>query len=363
MAKRRRLTAPDVAEIEALDEGFAAKPSVNPFETGQKSAPPIAKVSAETAKLRGMAAVTDRVELARDKADAGRWRDAEEAGQAVRYIPLSEIDRDYLRRDRMQVDEGELQELITSIKTNGLRSPVEVVALDEGGYGLVSGFRRLEAFARLNLNRDGFAEIPAFLRQGTDSAAAYVSMIEENELRANLTPYERGRIAVLVAGQGVFASVEDAVDTLFAAASKAKRSKVRSFAAVHEGLGDLLRYPNAMSEKAGLKIAAALRSGGQATLRKALGSAQPDSERDEWRVVETALAEFEATPKDTSRGGRPRQVTRIKARPLASGGDLSAEVSPKGVRIDLKGANLAEQDVERLMEVIEEHLMSKAPNS
>ncbi|WP_311199555.1 hypothetical protein [Phaeobacter inhibens] len=52
------------------------------------------------------------------------------------------------------------------------------------------------------------------------------------------------------------------MDALFGAASKAKRSKVRSFAAVHEGLGDLLRYPNALSEKAGLKLAAALRSGG-----------------------------------------------------------------------------------------------------
>lgn len=359
MAKRRRLIAPDASEIEALDEGFAAKPSVNPFETGQKSAPPIAKVSAETAKLRGMAAVTDRVELARDKADANKWRDAENAGQAVRQIPLAEIDRDYLRRDRMQVDEEELQELIASIQSHGLRSPVEVVALEDGRYGLVSGFRRLEAFARLNLNRDGFSEIPAFLRQGTDSATAYVSMIEENELRANLTPYERGRIAVLVAGQGVFASVEEAVDTLFAAASKAKRSKVRSFAAVHEGLGDLLRHPNAMSEKVGLKIAAALRAGGQAVLRRALGTADPDNERDEWRVIEAALAELEASPKDKARGGRPRQVTQLQTRSLASGGELGAEVSPKGVRIDLKRANLDVDDVERLLEAIEKHLLAE----
>ena len=360
MAKRRRLTAPDAAEIEALDEGFAAKPSVNPFDNSQNNAPPIAKVSAETAKLRGMAAVTDRVEMARDKADANKWRDAEGAGQAVHQIQLEDIDRDYLRRDRMQVDEDELQELIASIRTNGLRSPVEVVALDEGRYGLVSGFRRLEAFARLNRSEDGFDAIPAFLRQGTDSADAYVSMIEENELRANLTPYERGRIAVLVTGQGVFASVEEAVDTLFAAASKAKRSKVRSFAAVHEGLGDLLRFPNAMSEKAGLKLAAALRAGGQGALRKALGSAQPDSDRAEWRVIEAALADLDATPKDKTRGGRPRQVTRLKTRTLAGGGDLSAEVSPSAVRIDLKGRSLDTQSVDALLQLIEAHLQSDA---
>ena len=266
MAKRRRLIAPDAAEIEKIEEGFAAKPGINPFDAEPASplasAPPIAKVSAEAAQLHGMTTVTDRVEQARDKADAVRWREAEEAGQAVVMVPLVQIDRDYLRRDRMQIEEEELQELIASIRANGLRSPVEVVALDAGGYGLVSGFRRLEAFGRLNRSMEGFEEIPAFLRKGTESAAAYVAMVEENELRANLSPYERGRIAVLVAGQGVMASVEEAVEVLFAAASKAKRSKVRSFAAVHEGLGDLLHYPNQMSEKVGLKLATALRSGG-----------------------------------------------------------------------------------------------------
>jgi len=358
MAKRRRLTAPDASEIEALEEGFATKPSVNPFETGTQSAPPIAKVSAETAKLRGMAAVTDRVEMARDKADAGRWRSAEEAGQVVQPVPLEQIDRDYLRRDRMAVDEEELQELIASVRQNGLRSPVEVVALEDGGYGLVSGFRRLEAYARLNRGHEGFAEIPAFVRQGSDSAAAYVSMVEENELRANLTPYERGRIAVLVTGQGVFASVEEAVDVLFAAASKAKRSKVRSFATVHEGLGDLLRYPSALSEKAGLRLAVALRAGGQAGLRQVLAGAAPDSERAEWKLLETALNAQDqgGAAAVSARGGRPRQVTRLSPRSLQGGGDLSAEVSPKAVRIDLKGRGLSPEQVETLLTLIEAHV-------
>ncbi|WP_311199556.1 hypothetical protein [Phaeobacter inhibens] len=42
-----------------------------------------------------------------------------------------------------------------------------MIALEDG-YGLVSGFRRLEAYARLNRSEDGFAEIPAFLRRGAD---------------------------------------------------------------------------------------------------------------------------------------------------------------------------------------------------
>ena len=354
MAKRRRLIAPDAAEIEKIEEGFATKPGINPFEGAVNSAPPIAKVSAETAQLRAMSAVTDRVEQARDKADAAKWREAEEAGQVVVLVPLAKIDRDYLRRDRMQVEEEELQELIASIRANGLRSPIEVVALEEGGYGLVSGFRRLEAFARLNLSVEGFDEIPAFLRRGAESAAAYVSMVEENELRANLTPYERGRIAVLVAGQGVFASVEEAVEQLFAAASKAKRSKVRSFAAVHEGLGDLLQFPNLLSEKAGLKLAAALRAGGQGALRKALSGGAADA-RSEARLLEEALAGLEPAPKEKARGGRPREVSRLPARPLPGGGDLSAEVSANALRIDLRGRDLDRAEVEALMVAIETH--------
>ncbi len=355
MAKRRRLIAPDASEIEKIEEGFAAKPGINPFEGGTTNAPPIAKVSAETAQLRAQTAVTDRVELARDKADAAKWREAEEAGQVVMLVPLVKIDRDYLRRDRMQVDEDELQELIASIRTNGLRSPIEVVALEDGGYGLVSGFRRLEAFSRLNRAMEGFEEIPAFLRGGAESASAYVSMVEENELRSNLSPYERGRIAVLVAGQGVFASVEEAVEQLFAAASKAKRSKVRSFAAVHEGLGDLLKFPNLMSEKTGLKIATALRAGGQGALRKALAGAHCEDMRAEAKLLESALAALEPAPQDKARGGRPRQVTKLERRTLKGGGALSAEVGPNAVRIDLKGRDLDPTEVEALMAVIEAH--------
>lgn len=355
MAKRRRLIAPDAAEIEKIEEGFAAKPGINPFEGGASSAPPIAKVSAEAAQLRAQAAVTDRVELARDKADAAKWREAEEAGQVVMLVPLVKIDRDYLRRDRMQVEEDELQELIASIRTHGLRSPIEVVALEDGGYGLVSGFRRLEAFSRLNRSMEGFEEIPAFLRRGAESAAAYVAMVEENELRANLSPYERGRIAVLVAGQGVFASVEEAVEQLFAAASKAKRSKVRSFAAVHEGLGDLLQFPNLLSEKTGLKLATALRAGGQGALRKALAGAGSEDARAEAKLLDTALAALEPAPQDKARGGRPRQVTKLDSRRLNGGGALSAEIGANALRIDLKGRDLDPAEAEALLSLIEAH--------
>jgi len=354
MAKRRRLTAPDAAELEQLEAGFATKPSLSPFET-KSSAPPIAQVAAEAATLNGMAAVTDREALARDQGDAARWRDAQDAGLVAQKLPIEEIDADYIRRDRMVEDEEAMAELLESLRVNGLRTPIEVTKTAEG-YGLISGYRRLDAFRRLAKTDPDFAQIPAFVRQAGAGQAAYISMVEENELRANLTPYERGRIAVLAAGQGVFPSTEAAVDSLFAAASKAKRSKVRSFAMVHEALGDLLRYPVALSEKAGLKLAAALRDGAQAKLRAALAAEDVADAKAEWAVIESALRNTPKPARDKTRGGRPQQVQRIPSRPLPGGGDILAEVAAGELRIRLRGRDMTVEDAESLLSEIARHL-------
>jgi ParB family chromosome partitioning protein len=354
MAKRRRLTAPDAAELEQLEAGFATKPSIGPFET-KSVVPPIAQVAAEAATLSGMAAVTDREALARDQGDAARWRDAQDAGLVAQKLPIDEIDADYIRRDRMVEDEEAMAELLESLRVNGLRTPIEVTPTAEG-YGLISGYRRLDAFRRLARTDPAFAQIPAFVRQAGAGQGAYVSMVEENELRANLSPYERGRIAVLAAGQGVFPSTEAAVDALFAAASKAKRSKVRSFAMVHEALGDLLRYPVSLSEKAGLRLAAALRDGAQAKLRAALAGAEVPDAKAEWALIEAALKEAPEPSRDKARGGRPQQVQRIPSRPLPGGGDIRAEVAAGELRIRLRRQDLSAEDAQDLLDAIITHL-------
>lgn len=354
MAKRRRLTAPDTAELEQLEAGFAAKPSISPFET-KSVTPPIAQIAAEAASLNGMASVTDRVALAQDQGDAARWRDAQEAGLVAEMLPLDQIDADFIRRDRMVEDEEAMAELLDSLRVNGLRTPIEVTPSGDG-YGLISGFRRLNAFKRLAETDPRFAEIPAFVRGAGTGQSAYVSMVEENELRANLSPYERGRIAVLAAGQGVFTSTEAAVDVLFAAASKAKRSKVRSFAMVHEALGDLLQHPVSLSEKAGLRLAAALRDGAQSKLRQVLAGTDSLDAKAEWALLENALKDEPGQPKDKARGGRPQQVQRLPARPLPGGGEISAELSGGDVRVRIRGRELTVEDAENLIAQISEQL-------
>lgn len=354
MAKRRRLAVPNTAELEELEAGFAAKPSLNPFE-GTTSTPPIAQVAAEAASLSGMATVTDRVELAKDQSDAARWRDAKDAGLVAEMLPIELIDAEYIRRDRMVEDEEAMAELLESLRTNGLRTPIEVTREGES-YGLISGFRRLDAFRRLSKTDDRFATIPAFVRGAGAGQGAYVSMVEENELRSNLSPYERGRIAVLAVGQGIFESTEAAVDVLFAAASKAKRSKVRSFAMVHEALGDLLQHPVALTEKAGLKLASALRGGAQSKLRQALAEAEVIDPKSEWDVLENAMNSSRSPMAKKTRGGRPQLVKRLTPVMLAGGGTLQAELSPDEVRIRVRFQGVSEEDAQELIEQIARHL-------
>ncbi|WP_170349969.1 ParB/RepB/Spo0J family partition protein [Ruegeria atlantica] len=354
MAKRRRLTAPDTSELEQLEAGFAAKPSISPFET-KSSTPPIAQVAAEAATLNGMAAVTDRLALAQDQGDAARWRDAQDAGLVAEMLSLDQIDADFIRRDRMVEDEEAMAELLESLRVHGLRTPIEVTR-DGEGYGLISGFRRLNAFRRLAETDPRFSEIPAFVREAGSGQGAYVSMVEENELRANLSPYERGRIAVLAAGQGVFASTEAAVDVLFAAASKAKRSKVRSFAVVHEALGDLLQHPVALSEKSGLKLAAALREGAQPQLRQALAEVGELDQKSEWALLEAALKTSPAPVKDKARGGRPQQVQRLAPVALTGGSDILAEVSAGELRLRIRGMDIPAEDAQNIVERLADYL-------
>lgn len=263
MARRRQLEAPSAEALKALEEGFARETR---RETPGVSMP-IASVAGEAAALTQLGTPESREAAERDKRDAERLREAEKNGQLAIDLPLADIAADELVRDRMALDPEEMEELKTSIAAHGMRMPIEVFKLAEprGGahYALLSGYRRLAAIRELHgLTGDQkFATIRALVREPGTVPAAFVAMVEENEIRSGLSQYERGRVAVLAVEQGAFGTVEEAVDALFHAGSKAKRSKLRSFALIHEELGDLLVFPQALSERQGLRLASALRAG------------------------------------------------------------------------------------------------------
>ncbi len=88
---------------------------------------------------------------------------------------------------RTRMDEGALQELAASIKTQGVMQPVLVRPVDSGRYEIIAGERRFRA-AQLA----GLDEIPVLVREVDDQAAAAMALIE-NMQREDLNPLEEAQ--------------------------------------------------------------------------------------------------------------------------------------------------------------------------
>ncbi|WP_199258108.1 ParB/RepB/Spo0J family partition protein [Paracoccus binzhouensis] len=311
MAKRRRLETPSSADLDRIEEQFRSETFERPA-LGRGIAP-IAQVAADSAALTSAESTESRAARARAEADAARLHAAQKQGLLIVELPIGQIDEAAMIRDRMVMSEEDMQELRLSIAAHGLRLPIEVFEMEapEGQgprYGLLSGYRRLQAVRALYelTQAEKHSRIRALIRPRTQADEAFVAMVEENEVREELSHFERGRIAVIAANQGAFANTEDAVNKLFATGSKAKRSKVRSFALIFEELGDMLRFPEALTERRGLRLSAALRNGAEARLRQALSVRVPADAEEEWALIEPLLQALESAPREPSRGGRPR---------------------------------------------------------
>lgn len=84
------------------------------------------------------------------------------------------------------VDDEKMQDLVDSIKLNGVLSPVLLREDGHGQYEMISGHRRLHA-AQLA----GLDAIPAFIRDMTDDEATII-MVDSNIQREELLPSEKG---------------------------------------------------------------------------------------------------------------------------------------------------------------------------
>ncbi|MEO9651792.1 MAG: ParB N-terminal domain-containing protein [Roseobacter sp.] len=238
MAKRRRLGP---ANPDGAQQDLDTKTTVDARGGLQRRAAPIADVASDAA---GQAAFEEV---------AGALQAARVEGRLIQHIPLSQIKQDHLLRDRMTLDEEEMAALMASLSARGQQTPVELIALSDGGYGLISGLRRVEGLRRL-----GKETVLALVRAPDSSEAAYLAMVEENEIRANLSFYERAQVAAEAARIGVYSSPQAAVQALFAHASASKRSKILNFVTLHTALGNVLQFPAAIPEKLGLALVRAI---------------------------------------------------------------------------------------------------------
>jgi hypothetical protein len=254
MAKRKRLipsplsadlTAgfPDETVSDMAETGLETKAWLRPGLGHAPAMPPIAQVAAEASARAALAEVAGAMESARAE------------GLLVQRLPLEAVEADHLMRDRMGTDAEEMGHLVASIRAHGQRTPIEVTELPGGRFGLISGWRRLQALRQLQAEGADFGSVLALLRRPAEASDAYVAMVEENEIRLGLSYYERARIVARSADAGVFASEKQALQRLFASGSRARRSKIGSFLVLVRHLDGALRFPTAIPERLGLRLA------------------------------------------------------------------------------------------------------------
>lgn len=308
MAKRKRLSPMALA---SPSEGPAPLP-----QEPRGARAPIADVAAQTALQAAFDEVSHELSLARS------------SGRMVLALALDSVDLQHLVRDRLIEDDEDMQALRESLRTRGQQMPIEVMDLGHGHYGLISGWRRLKALQALHdaTGDPRFASVQALVRQPDTAGDAYRAMVEENEIRANLSYYERARIAAKAAEQGAFPTARLAVRDLFATASRAKRSKINSFLELYNAFDATLRFPAAITERQGLALARRLseEAGAAAEMTAQLRRATPETAEAEQAVLAglvTSASKAKAPAKsrrstDTRPAGKgPEQDVSVEARP------------------------------------------------
>lgn len=242
-------------------------------------------------------------------------------------IPTAEILDDALLRDRTRLDAAALEDLANSIALDGLHQPIEVwqLATPQGDwrYGLISGLRRLSA-TRLLASRRGdgsFSTIAAFLCAPADLTAAMARMVAENEIRQNLSPWEKGAMLASAVADGLFETLDQAIAALHPVATRQKRTRLRSLALVVEETDGLFTTPEALSLGQMERLAAALRGGLAPLVAQVLQETRGRSLATQWAALLPTLSEALspdpetdgiASPAGTPVGGRPRRLLQLR---------------------------------------------------
>lgn len=279
----------------------------------------------------------------------------------VHHIPLTEIDPNALPRDRTVLDTADTSELINSISLHGLRMPIEVFPLENPEppvrYGLLSGYRRYHVILGMHDNASQpapaeprHATIPAFIRPRAAIADQLVQVVEENAIRADLSPWEQGHIAWLAQRQGIFGTIEEAVATLYRAAERRKRARLCSIAHLVGDLGGHLTAPEVYSLRQLMRLSGAIQAGFGELIRAALTESSLKDPDTQWRLLLPILTEAEQPPAERPRPrpGRPRRL--YSAGP---GFTVRRERTPDGYTLHFTGDLATSAVVDQIFDLIE----------
>ncbi len=351
MAKRKRLTPAQPSYLDAV-------PEVKSAPLGA-SAAPIAQVAGEASTVAALEEVTQVLQSARKE------------GRMIELLPLEAIDERHLVRDRLEQNEEEMASLVDSLRARGQQMPIEVVVLPDakkGGaltYGLISGWRRLTALRMLyqETSDSKFAYVKAIVITPDTAQDAYVAMVEENEIRVNLSHYERARIAVRAIKEGVYSTQRSALQGLFGNATRSKRSKIGSFITLVEAFDTSLYFPSAISEKLGLALVREMTHdpGFVKALKTKLNDNPRDSAEAEIQLLLSGLAERQApsiSPKPPSYS-RMRQARSTSERSeqiiTHTENGIEMRFTPDQGHLELVGDAISDRFVEALKDWLRSH--------
>jgi ParB/RepB/Spo0J family partition protein len=312
-----------------------------PRISGPATPLPIAGQVGDAAATAALSELSDRMEEAR------------ETGRMILDLPHDQIVLDHLVRDRLAASDDDMDSLVESLRARGQQVPIEVTRLGPDSYGLISGWRRCQALQRLHedTGEARFATVQALIRPQVEAPQAYRAMVEENEIRAGLSYYERARIVARAVEQGVFDTKRTALQELFAAASRAKRSKIGTFLPIVTALDGHLRFPQALTERTGLTLGRAFED--DPTLAKraqqSLKSSKPADANAEAACLLSLLQPETPAPAPHTPASVPREVAKKPAQtqvtePLCPGVDMQCD----GTRIVLTGGRVDARLADRL---------------
>ncbi|ABD53289.1 ParB/RepB/Spo0J family partition protein [Jannaschia sp. CCS1] len=271
----------------------------------------------------------------------------------IHHIPLSDIDADALPRDRISLAPSALSELQASIASLGLTHPIEVWAKhdplpDAPRHGLISGLRRLTAMRAL-----GHTTIPAFIRAPSDIAEAMTRMVAENEIRAAISPWEKGRLVTEAVAEGLFPTFDAATDSLYRTLDRHRRARIRAMADVVAEIGDhLLTSPETLSQNQITRIAFALRADLGPLITTALRTSKQKSPDAQWKTLLPILLEAEETARTPRaplyREGRPRRMAQVRSKL-----HIRRERTPDGWSLRFTGPEATGPLMEDIMDRVE----------
>jgi ParB family chromosome partitioning protein len=201
---------------------------------------------------------------------------------------------------RTRMDEGGLQELAASIKTQGIMQPILVRPVGKDKYEIIAGERRFRA-AQLA----GLEVLPVLVRDVDDQAAAAMALIE-NMQREDLNPLEEA--------QGIHRLITDFSFTHEQAANAVGRSR--------SAVSNLLRLMNLASPVQTMLMAGDIDMGHARALLAVDAATQINlantvvakrlSVRETEKLVTRTLEELKASPKEARVKEKSGDISRLE---------------------------------------------------